>query len=114
MTMKPPKFKRTNIPVPYPTLFRSIARQRQPHVCHQAPGIDAKRDLARFPVDERLRLGPRRPYCGQALKAHRLEASRHLEAKQVGGRARKRIRSEEHTSALQSLMRISYAVFCLT
>src|SRR3546814_10638748 len=24
-----------------------------------------------------------------------------------------RIRSEEHTSALQSLMRISYAVFCL-
>src|SRR3546814_6517065 len=28
-------------------------------------------------------------------------------------RDRKRIRSEEHTSELQSLMRISYAVFCL-
>src|SRR3546814_6613579 len=28
--------------------------------------------------------------------------------------AGKRIRSEEHTSELQSLMRISYAVFCLT
>src|SRR3546814_9521039 len=28
--------------------------------------------------------------------------------------ARKIIRSEEHTSELQSLMRISYAVFCLT
>src|SRR3546814_10046469 len=27
--------------------------------------------------------------------------------------ARKRLRSEEHTSELQSLMRISYAVFCL-
>src|SRR3546814_9038535 len=27
--------------------------------------------------------------------------------------ARERIRSEEHTSELQSLMRISYAVFCL-
>src|SRR3546814_9198161 len=26
---------------------------------------------------------------------------------------RKRVRSEEHTSELQSLMRISYAVFCL-
>src|SRR3546814_2909060 len=26
----------------------------------------------------------------------------------------KRLRSEEHTSELQSLMRISYAVFCLT
>src|SRR3546814_6334605 len=29
------------------------------------------------------------------------------------GRARRRCRSEEHTSELQSLMRISYAVFCL-
>src|SRR3546814_8518876 len=28
-------------------------------------------------------------------------------------RARAQLRSEEHTSALQSLMRISYAVFCL-
>src|SRR3546814_3603632 len=30
-----------------------------------------------------------------------------------GGSARVRPRSEEHTSELQSLMRISYAVFCL-
>src|SRR3546814_5763878 len=29
------------------------------------------------------------------------------------GRGTERVRSEEHTSALQSLMRISYAVFCL-
>src|SRR3546814_1826106 len=29
------------------------------------------------------------------------------------GRCRRRVRSEEHTSELQSLMRISYAVFCL-
>src|SRR3546814_2773881 len=35
-------------------------------------------------------------------------------AEQDAGRARdERIRSEEHTSELQSLMRISYAVFCL-
>src|SRR3546814_6476621 len=31
----------------------------------------------------------------------------------VGGRANQSARSEEHTSELQSLMRISYAVFCL-
>src|SRR3546814_3544176 len=31
----------------------------------------------------------------------------------VPGRRRKHARSEEHTSELQSLMRISYAVFCL-
>src|SRR3546814_5889346 len=39
---------------------------------------------------------------------------RHAEA--VGhehGDARRQVRSEEHTSELQSLMRISYAVFCL-
>src|SRR3546814_6291356 len=30
-----------------------------------------------------------------------------------GGTSRPRRRSEEHTSELQSLMRISYAVFCL-
>src|SRR3546814_10094922 len=31
----------------------------------------------------------------------------------IGRRERRRFRSEEHTSELQSLMRISYAVFCL-
>src|SRR3546814_10299349 len=31
----------------------------------------------------------------------------------VLGRNAERVRSEEHTSELQSLMRISYAVFCL-
>src|SRR3546814_4282015 len=40
----------------------------------------------------------------QRVAAHRLEVGR-------GGRAA--ARSEEHTSELQSLMRISYAVFCL-
>src|SRR3546814_3906293 len=34
-------------------------------------------------------------------------------AVQATGRAHRRHRSEEHTSELQSLMRISYAVFCL-
>src|SRR3546814_9646650 len=33
--------------------------------------------------------------------------------KQEGGDRRRQHRSEEHTSELQSLMRISYAVFCL-
>src|SRR3546814_2283683 len=33
--------------------------------------------------------------------------------KSVAGEVRRFVRSEEHTSELQSLMRISYAVFCL-
>src|SRR3546814_6930417 len=39
--------------------------------------------------------------------------SRSAEAADVRGRRPSRRRSEEHTSELQSLMRISYAVFCL-
>src|SRR3546814_8925048 len=34
-------------------------------------------------------------------------------SRQSGGRMSYCVRSEEHTSELQSLMRISYAVFCL-
>src|SRR3546814_3406088 len=35
------------------------------------------------------------------------------DAQQIAGQLEMRVRSEEHTSELQSLMRISYAVFCL-
>src|SRR3546814_3833673 len=45
----------------------------------------------------------------RALNRH---ASSLNEARHSGGR-RNAVRSEEHTSELQSLMRISYAVFCL-
>src|SRR3546814_5305384 len=38
---------------------------------------------------------------------------RRIAAAQAGGASAARARSEEHTSELQSLMRISYAVFCL-
>src|SRR3546814_6926549 len=37
----------------------------------------------------------------------------HVLAKHMRAQQRARGRSEEHTSELQSLMRISYAVFCL-
>src|SRR3546814_4383958 len=39
--------------------------------------------------------------------------ARQAQALRVGGDRRDAQRSEEHTSELQSLMRISYAVFCL-
>src|SRR3546814_1372478 len=37
----------------------------------------------------------------------------HSELDHLGGEAARVVRSEEHTSELQSLMRISYAIFCL-
>src|SRR3546814_4327532 len=51
----------------------------------------------------------RSPGCGSA--EHRFD--RHTAAPRLPA-FRARLRSEEHTSELQSLMRISYAVFCLT
>src|SRR3546814_1496708 len=39
--------------------------------------------------------------------------SRHGHILHIGQQGGERFRSEEHTSELQSLMRISYAVFCL-
>src|SRR3546814_7149573 len=63
--------------------------------------------------------GPRRPRRARHLAgaASVLEGGRDREApgarRGAGGAAAAEFRSEEHTSELQSLMRISYAVFCL-
>src|SRR3546814_5994804 len=54
------------------------------------------------------RVDPRCPHfgtCGGCALQHLAESKQIL--------AKQRVRSEEHTSELQSLMRISYAVFCL-
>src|SRR3546814_10490571 len=84
MIRLPPRSTRTDTLFPYTTLFRSRRRR-----CGFCP-----RYALAFPLR-----GGRRP--------DRAEGD--------GGRLRfrHRDRSEEHTSELQSLMRISYAVFCL-
>src|SRR3546814_3845219 len=103
MLRRPPRFTRTDTLFPYTTLFRSLAldlRRRQ-------PGVAALDDEAADRVAPviALELGPDDEDIGD-----RRAGDPHLRAVQhiaVGGR------SEEHTSELQSLMRISYAVFCL-
>src|SRR3546814_2542984 len=71
-----------------------------------------------------LAIGPGRDERGEAIDTAALREGDHpldrlidLETKHIGAAARQRCivgkRSEEHTSELQSLMRISYAVFCL-
>src|SRR3546814_9815837 len=93
MIRRPPRSTRTDTLFPYTTLFRS------PRVCrYRHPGIAGFcRAEGRYTGARLFRTGlPRRP-------ALHLQARRCPEAG----------RSEEHTSELQSLMRISYAVFCL-
>src|SRR3546814_4385375 len=84
MIRRPPRSTRTDTLFPYTTLFRSLRHAAGGEVEHE-------------------RLSPR---------------ERHADAAGVGAKAaiasaKRRHRSEEHTPELQSLMRISYAVFCL-
>src|SRR3546814_3224367 len=86
MIRRPPRSTRTDTLFPYTTLFRS----RGPG------GIDVQQ----------------RNQCGNSLRQRRRSPRR----AGMSGPDRAQLlheRSEEHTSELQSLMRISYAVFCL-
>src|SRR3546814_3517756 len=62
-----------------------------------------------------VRTAPARPYdpTPAASSVHRIERSRRAALPSTRQGSRRASRSEEHTSELQSLMRISYAVFCL-
>src|SRR3546814_8752563 len=102
MIRRPPRSTRTDTLFPYTTLFRSCtggeaAADHLRHRSHPSRGVaqGADRRLAADARRVRRRAG-RRPE-GRPRTAHH------------GGLRR----SEEHTSELQSLMRISYAVFCL-
>src|SRR3546814_7233144 len=92
MIRRPPRSTRTDTLFPYTTLFRS-----RPDL-----GYDA-RSLCRItarPADDRH----------QRLRCRRCATDDRASLYREADLAR---RSEEHTSELQSLMRISYAVFCL-
>src|SRR3546814_4066298 len=66
-----------------------------------------------FPYTTLFRSGCAAPVWGTALHGHRRGALPARTTSRSWPNRRFRRRSEEHTSELQSLMRISYAVFCL-
>src|SRR3546814_8193550 len=100
MIRRPPRSTRTDTLLPYTTLFRSLP----PSFLSSSPAtVRSPRTWAVKEKSGRLM----RP-AGAAEDT----ACRALTARGHGLQSRAR-RSEEHTSELQSLMRISYAVFCL-
>src|SRR3546814_1128806 len=105
MIRRPPRSTRTDTLFPYTTLFRSPRQgplqrrsaQHGPAAYRRNPGQDYRigghgKDPGR--TGQRLRW---RRACPDVTSGYAYHAPR----------------SEEHTSELQSLMRISYAVFCL-
>src|SRR3546814_13487853 len=90
MIRRPPRSTRTDTLLPYTTLFRSRSR-----------GLRGRQATDQRPLVRGRRLRNRAGRCARAVAS---AADRHSHAGW---------RSEEHTSELQSLMRISYAVFCL-
>src|SRR3546814_4717200 len=101
MIRRPPRSTRTDTLLPYTTLFRS-GRGRDVQL-DLGGGEDVDHRLGRHAVGED---GVDFVHMGEA--DHGIAA----ELGVVGGEEHA-ARSEEHTSELQSLMRISYAVFCL-
>src|SRR3546814_1774627 len=110
MILLPPRSTRTDSRFPYTTLFRSdgSVRARQ----DPADRLQPARHRRSRP-DARHGLHPRhREYLHQAARDSADPAVLGDDAA-ADQETRRQIRSEEHTSELQSLMRISYAVFCL-
>src|SRR3546814_4137273 len=95
MIRRPPRSTRTDTLFPYTTLFRSVALAVEERPQGEADAesrvamVAVRRIIARHAVIAAVRLAVIPPVVAAVM------------------------RSEEHTSELQSLMRISYAVFCL-
>src|SRR3546814_8034775 len=95
MIRRPPRSTRTDTLFPYTTLFRSVMQK----IIMESLNNGVLRDIARGPKG--------------ADKSVRLLSNYFDAVKRAFPDAWHGQRSEEHTSELQSLMRISYAVFCL-
>src|SRR3546814_3391444 len=110
MIRRPPRSTRTDTLFPYTTLFRSL----QPARRDQIGLLDVVEEEVLFPggileavVALLRRRDRRRRLSHHAARGRVPDLHVILPERRLG------LRSEEHTSELQSLMRISYAVFCL-
>src|SRR3546814_9911055 len=100
MIRRPPRSTRTDTLFPYTTLFRSRIRKRK---------INMAAKEVKFGDDARSRMVAGVNVLANAVKVTLGPKGRNVILDKSYGAPR----SEEHTSELQSLMRISYAVFCL-
>src|SRR3546814_9586200 len=108
---------------PYPTLFRAAHPADIGLALGDGDHPARVQQVEQMASLDRLVIGRQRQFRGQQFLALFLRLAELVE-QEIGARMLEIIgrelllalkeRSEEHTSELQSLMRISYAVFCLT
>src|SRR3546814_4818525 len=114
MIRRPPRSTRTDTLFPYTTLFRSaVRRHRRGARGGRLPALLCRPRARRLWRAAAAAGADRRAQRDLAARARRL--SLHLAVELPAGdfHGAGGGRSEEHTPELQSLMRISYAVFCL-
>src|SRR3546814_8912490 len=117
MIRRPPKSTRTDTLFPYTTLFRSVGQRPRDRGLRLFEIEIADADLGLALEFEGRLVGRDVDRAGGRVLAVKrpLRSAQHFDLRdveEVEGRGSD-ARSEEHTSELQSLMRISYAVFCL-
>src|SRR3546814_8626898 len=101
MIRRHPRSSRTDTLFPYTTLFRSSRTSERKPTLHLLKSSSRPSDRPFTLLGER----EPDPICTRPLPRRSRKGYTY--------RCRPGARSEEHTSELQSLMRISYAVFCL-
>src|SRR3546814_9329094 len=111
MILRPPRSTRTDTLFPYTTLFRSVAQQSvaegDAFAVQAAASADHSRG-ARRPVG----IGGRSTASVAANPRHARRSDQRLVPERRPGERSVGARTEEPTSELQSLMLISYDVFC--
>src|SRR3546814_9857081 len=113
MLRLPPSSTRTDTLFPYTTLFLSKTKGITPHwqrCCHLILAHRILRQHCCFSTQNQVA----KEQLAAIIPIDICNPSRDITSTQTSRKQTTVLRSEEHTSELQSLMRISYAVFCLT
>src|SRR3546814_980319 len=118
MLRRPPRSTRTDTLFPYTTLFRSPGSGSYPaprQGREPAPAIPPRAPSRSpiYPWFDRPTSLPKTSCQADCRSNEKNEKGQQRRAARHDEDAEPDDRSEEHTSELQSLMRISYAVFCL-
>src|SRR3546814_1534118 len=109
MTRRPPSSTRTDTLFPYTTLFRSALAHRCCNLLRRRIFTVILQSALEIDQHDDAEFGGDACQCDEPhSRRNRLMVSKQVEEPEAAGE-----RSEEHTSELQSLMRISYAVLCL-